>query len=211
MADFINTVDVLGDDALTDSIITRKITEYCDNTVVTIGERAFYKCTALTKLDSPSATSIGESAFEECGALASVNVPSATSIGSSAFNACKKLITVTFPAVTSIGRIAFVNCTALKTVDFSALNSFGDYVFNVCSALNTLILRNTEKVASLASAGVFDSTPIKAGTGYIYVPRTLVDSYKAATNWSTYAARFRALEDYTVDGTTTGELDPTKI
>ena len=34
---------------------------------------------------------------------------------------------------------------------------------------------------------------------------------QAATNWSTYAAQFRALEDYTVDGTTTGELDETKI
>lgn len=39
----------------------------------------------------------------------------------------------------------------------------------------------------------------------------LVDSYKAATNWSTYATQFRALEDYTVDGTITGELDSTKI
>lgn len=39
----------------------------------------------------------------------------------------------------------------------------------------------------------------------------LVDSYKAATNWSTYADQIRALEDYTVDGTTTGALDETKI
>lgn len=39
----------------------------------------------------------------------------------------------------------------------------------------------------------------------------LVDTYKADTNWSTYAAQFRALEDYTVDGTITGELDESKI
>jgi hypothetical protein len=39
----------------------------------------------------------------------------------------------------------------------------------------------------------------------------LVDEYKAATNWSTYAGRIRALEDYTVDGTITGELDESKI
>ena len=39
----------------------------------------------------------------------------------------------------------------------------------------------------------------------------LVDSYKAATNWSTYADQIRALEDYTVDGTTTGALDETKV
>ena len=53
--------------------------------------------------------------------------------------------------------------------------------------------------------------PIASGAGYIYVPAALVDSYKVATNWSTYAAQFRALEDYTVDGTTMGELDPNKI
>jgi hypothetical protein len=47
--------------------------------------------------------------------------------------------------------------------------------------------------------------------GYIYVPRALVDTYKVATNWVTYADQFRALEDYTVDGTITGELDESKI
>jgi hypothetical protein len=31
------------------------------------------------------------------------------------------------------------------------------------------------------------------------------------TNWTTFSAQFRALEDYTVDGTTTGELDESKI
>ena len=53
----------------------------------------------------------------------------------------------------------------------------------------------------------------KLGTDscYIYVPRALVNDYKAATTWAQYADKFRALEDYTVDGTTTGELDTTKI
>ena len=60
-------------------------------------------------------------------------------------------------------------------------------------------------------SNVFKNTPIASGTGYIYVPRALVDSYKVATNWATYAAQFRALEDYTVDGTVTGDLDESKI
>ena len=34
---------------------------------------------------------------------------------------------------------------------------------------------------------------------------------KTASIWSTYASQIRALEDYTVDGTVTGELDPSKI
>ena len=66
-------------------------------------------------------------------------------------------------------------------------------------------------MATLSNTNAFSSTPIASGTGYIYVPRALVDSYKAASKWSTYANQFRALEDYTVDGTTTGALDETKI
>ena len=52
---------------------------------------------------------------------------------------------------------------------------------------------------------------IANGKGYIYVPRAMVDTLKSATNWSTYATQIRALEDYTVDGTITGELDESKI
>ena len=77
--------------------------------------------------------------------------------------------------------------------------------------LKTLILPNPEKTVTLSGWGWFGGTPIASGTGYIYVPSTLVETYKTATNWSTFANQFRALEDYTVDGTTTGELDESKI
>jgi hypothetical protein len=90
-----------------------------------------------------------------------------------------------------------------------AATSIGESAFYECSALVTVILRSP----TLASGGygIFSTTPISSGTGYIYVPSALVDSYKAASNWKTYANQFRALEDYTVDGTITGALDPTKI
>jgi hypothetical protein len=32
--------------------------------------------------------------------------------------------------------------------------------------------------------------------GYIYVPKALIEDYKVATNWSTFADQFRAIEDY---------------
>jgi hypothetical protein len=85
------------------------------------------------------------------------------------------------------------------------------YAFYECKALIALVLRETSAVCTVSSSGIFGSTPIANGAGYIYVPAALVDSYKAATNWSAFAAQFRALEDYTVDGTTTGALDEAKI
>lgn len=133
------------------------------------------------------------------------------SIGIYAFYNCGRLATADFPVATSIGNFAFYNCDALTTADFPAATSIVDYAFYDCGRLQSFILRNTEQVCTLSNTSAFNSTPITSGTGYIYVPRALVDSYKAATNWSTYADQIRALEDYTVDGTTTGALDETKI
>jgi len=151
MSDFVNTVDSVGDEALTNSIIDRSITEIRDNCVTRIGDSAFYSCSALTTADFPAATIIENSAFRYCS----------------------KLTTANFPAATSIG----------------------DYAFQYCSKLNTLILRSGT-MAKLYDTNAFSNTPISSGTGYIYVPAALVDSYKADSKWSTYADKIRAIEEY---------------
>lgn len=91
--------------------------------------------------------------------------------------------------VTTIGFQAFRGCTKLTGLDFAAVTSIGNEAFGLCSALTTLILR-AETVATLPNTWT-----IPANT-YIYVPSTLVDSYKTATNWSSLADRIRAIEDY---------------
>ena len=170
-------------------LVQRTITEVNDNTVASIGEHAFYGCSDLT----------------------SVNLPLATSIGAYTFRYCLKLTSVNLPLATSIGAYAFSDCSDLTSVDLPLATSIGNYVFQYCSKLTSLIIRTTSQICSLFNAESFLRTPIASGTGYIYVPSALIEDYKAATNWSTYAAQFRALEDYTVDGTVTGELDTTKI
>jgi hypothetical protein len=113
-----------------------------------------------------------------------------------AFKNCSKLTSVNFPAATSIGNEAFDGCRELTSVNFPAATSIGTYAFDGCSKLTSVILRNTSSVVTIYNTNVFTNTPIKSGTGYIYVPAALVDSYKAATNWSAYAAQIRAIEDY---------------
>ena len=178
-----------GDHADEDAIVSGTITEYTNDRVTKIASYAFYNCSSLTSADFTAATRIGESAFVSCSSLTSANFPAATSIGDYAFSGCSNLTSADFPAATSIGVTAFFRC----------------------SNLTSLILRATTQVCTLSNTNAFNNTPIKSGTGYIYVPAALVDSYKTATNWTTYANQFRALESYTVDGTTTGELDPTKV
>lgn len=232
MSDFINTIDVLGDDAVIDSIIDRSITEFKDNVITKIGSRAFSDCAALETVDLPNVTSLGAQAFWACSSLTSVDCPNITSTSEQVFFHCTAVTKVNLPNLTSAGMSLFYGCTALpslslpsltntnghlcyectslKLIDLPKLSSIGTNEFAKCNALVALILRGGT-ICALLSSGALNNTPIASGTGYIYVPSALLDSYKAATNWSTYAAQFRALEDYTVDGTVTGELDETKI
>lgn len=113
-------------------------------------------------------------------------------------------------ALTYLSAHPLAGCTTLSLIDFPAVTSIVSGSLKGCTALTVLILRG-ETVCSLTNTNALTGSAIASGTGYIYVPGALVDSYKTATNWSTYATQFRALEDYTVDGTTTGELDETKI
>lgn len=117
-----------------------------------------------------------------------------TSIAAQKFRGCSGLTNVIFPNVASVGIGAFWQCTALKQADFAACVSFAQNAFYGCSALEALILRCTDAVCSIT--GNLSGTKIASGTGYIYVPSALVDTYKAASGWSTYAAQIRAIEDY---------------
>ena len=167
---------------------------------------------SITSYANDEITSVGGYAFNRCSNLTSVNCPAVTSVGEHAFSYCYNLAHINFPSVTNLGMQAVYSCSAITEVDFPALESTtGGAQFSNCSNLVAVILRRTDKVCTLANKSAFTATPIANGTGYIYVPAALVDSYKAATNWSAYSAQFRALEDYTVDGTVTGTLDPTKV
>jgi hypothetical protein len=107
----------------------------------------------------------------------------------------RKLITKTIKSVnsqaTSIGNYAFYNCSSLATVDLPEATSIGSSAFYGCSRLRTVILRNTERVATLSSTNAFTG----AANAIIYVPDSLVESYKAANNWSTYADRIKGLSE----------------
>jgi hypothetical protein len=181
-----------------------------------IGQGAFNSCSQLTSINLPSATSVGISAFNGCPQLTSVNLPLATSVGNNAFNGCPQLTSVNLPLVTSVSSSAFQSCSKLTSVNLPLATSVGNNAFYSCSQLTSVILR-AETICALSNTNAFNKTPFASGNagGTLLVPRSLLESYKTATNWSVIWGyghnRFLALEDYTVDGTITGEIDWDKL
>lgn len=110
-----------------------------------------------------------------------------------------------------VGYSVFYECESLTLADFPSATKVDNVALYGCKALKALILRKSDSICTLGNVNALFNTPMRAGTGYIYVPASLIETYKKARNWDTYAAQLRALEDYTVDGTITGDLDPSKI
>lgn len=209
-------IDALPKDETYKSIIDGSITNIKMENMTTIKSHAFENCKSLLSADFQNVVSISEDAFSGCYNLQTINFPNLVTMGQRAFYVCGGLTSVNFPKLQEAAGRCFRDCSKLVVADFAEITYIGNQTFCDCNALTALIIRNTEQVCTLnddqtSTYHTFLYTPIASGAGYIYVPSALIEDYKVATNWSTYAAQFRALEDYTVDGTVTGELDETKI
>ena len=159
----------------------------------------------LTKVDLPGVTEMGTGCFNFCSNLEEINFSSVAKIGSSCFESCHKITEWYFPSLETISGWGwvFASCRSVTKAYYPKLQSItGPKCWSGNVSLETFIL-GADTVCTLSSADVFSDTPIGGNTtntegriGYIYVPSTLVDSYKSATNWSTYADQIRAIEDY---------------
>lgn len=151
----------------------------------------------LTVVDLPNTVGMGESVFDKCNNLKTVNLPALKTMAAGCFGSTLSLKTLYLPELTTITGWGYVfNGSNVEKVIFPKLVSqlaAGD--FNNCKYLVALVL-GANSVCTLTNANAFNGTPIKSGTGYIYVPAAQLAAYKAATNWSTYASQFRAIEDY---------------
>lgn len=206
------------------AIVDRSVTEFINNNATSIGDYALRTCTKLKTVDAPNAKRVGQYAFAGCSALESANLPLVASVGQYAFNQCTALKSITLPSVTTISTNAFRDTQYVRTIDFPKLTAIPVTAFYGCRGLKALILRSPTLV-TLANTSAFTTCYCILGTknagfnpngekiGFFYVPASLIEEYRNAANWSSdsLVTQFRVLEDYTVDGTITGELDPAKI
>ena len=78
----------------------------------------------------------------------------------------------------------------VESIKLSNVTSIGNYAFHNCSNLTTIYVgTNTSTVCTLSNTNAFNGC---TNLTNIYVPESLVDSYKSATNWSSYADKIKA-------------------
>ncbi len=181
-------------------MVSGNLTEYENEEITSIRECAFSYCKQLTHISLPNVTAVPYNCFYYCSSLAEVNMPLVTTIGVQGFKGCEALEAIELPYLANVFESAFYSCQKLKRIDLGTSDKVRNQAFKLCSSLETVILRR-ETVVTLETTNAFQGTPIESGTGYVYVPDDLVNSYKKATNWVTYADRIKGLSelDQTLD------------
>lgn len=176
----------------------------------------FNHCHNIENIKIPKTTSISNNLFNYCYKLNSLDISNANRLnGGSIFNNCYSLNDIDLSNITYVvshtlgytgfGTIILPNCTSLgtyvgqgkrtSTIDLSKNISISGNNFNGAYSLVHLILRS-DTLCSLSATSAFSNTPIANGLGWIYVPSGLVESYKTASNWSTYANQIVSLDEY---------------
>ena len=155
------------------------------NDVTSIENGAFFGCTGLSSIIIPnSVTSIGSEAFYYCTNLTSVTIGnSVTAIGEEAFYECMSLTSVTIPnSVTSIGNYAFDRCIGLSSVTIgNSVTVIGDYAFYYCTGLSEITCYAT--AVPETATYVFDGVNKSAK---LYVPKESIAAYKAHPVWGQF-------------------------
>lgn len=188
------------------TLISSELNEYDYGKVTTlaiglcvdyIGDKLFYSeysynTTLRSVALSSTVETIGESAFTDCRSLSSVTfVSGLTLIKRHAFNMCTSLSgNIVLPnTVTSIRDSAFYGCSSVSSFTLgTGVTYLGANVFRNCTGLNSVTVLATTPPSFGGSANFTDTNDCP-----IYVPAASVDTYKAASGWSTYASRIQAI------------------
>ena len=160
------------------------------NSVTSIGDWAFSRCSGLTSVTIPnSVTSIGDYTFYVCSGLTSVTIGnSVTSIGNGAFAGCSGLTSITIPnSVTSIGSEAFYYCSGLTSVTIgSGVTSIGSSAFDGVDipTVVSLIENPFAITGKTSNSRTFTQNTFMNAT--LYVPKGTKEKYKSTTGWKDF-------------------------
>ena len=178
--DYVGSYEEYSGEVAIPETVTYNGTTY---SVTSIGDGAFYECTALTSVTiGNSVTSIGGSAFWDCSSLTSIVIPDGvTSIEDCTFAACSSLTSINIPnSVTSIEFGTFQNCSSLTSVTIgNSVTSIGSYAFDGCSSLTSITIPNS--VTSIGEWAFYNcislTSPVYNAHCFAYMPPSFEGAY----------------------------------
>lgn len=170
---------------------------------VGIAQSIFYNCINLQTVNMPNVKYLYSYTFQGCFKLQSVVLSTEfTYIPSNCFNGCIFIPSIPLETerITTVYTRGFAGCNNLKEASFPTLKTIQSYAFENNYNLMSLYL-GSDSVVSLPYSNAFSYTPIagywnasryigpESQYGSIYVPMSLVDEYKAKTNWLYFSNR----------------------
>lgn len=161
------------------------LTEIPDLSQVTsIGDRAFYGCSALKTVDLHSVTTMEYAAFQGCDALSGeIDLSNLEVIPGHAFCYDPNITSVvTCPTLRSIGDWAFI-WAGISTISLpETLNSIGTYTFYKASLSGTVALPDSlTQLGASAFSGCEKVEAIQIGSGLTDIPKDAFDGCKPKT------------------------------
>jgi len=208
MADFVNTRDTMPGSTdeerarqAFDKLIAHELTEFKEDAVDWVRQYAFKHNETLVNVELPALIykeGKNMNMFEDCSALKTVKLKSLTQ-AVNMFSNCTNLETIELSDNLNTISSRFLNQENSFVRIFDTKNTSNKtftierYAFYYDS-LKHLILRSA-KVASLSHIEAFYQDAIRRGEGIIYVPASLLASYKTATNWSYFADNIFPIEE----------------
>lgn len=177
----------------------KDLSEYqVESGVTSIGSNAFYTVKNLSKVILPEGlTTINSNAFYFCYDLSEVNIPeTVTTIGREAFFIDNWTVTqpsgeLTIPqSVRTIGTSAF-RCMPNTIIKYKPEVDIPTSAFYNCRNLTDFVIFNDSRVIGLGENAFTYCVALKN----IYVPDELLDEYKSAAVWSTFADRIKPISE----------------
>lgn len=141
-------------------------------------------------------TGMGNYTFRDCHSLASASIPSGVkALSTAVFYYCLSLENVSIPeTVSSFGVYCFQYCYSLSYFNVPKnVTSFGAFAMAACNGVGAYNFSEYTSVPALGNTNVFNGIQSDCS---IIVPAELLESWKSATNWSTYASRIITMEEY---------------
>jgi hypothetical protein len=192
------------------------------NSVTLIEFNAFYNCTGLTSITIPeSVTTIDASIISGCTSITTINfnaischstyssptylfggnlsLVTSVNIGNQVqviplgfLYGLTSITSITIPSsVTTLDKYSFYR-SKLTSIDLPAsVTSIGNYAFHDCLSLTSITIRSTTPPTLDSS---YTSTfPTTSQSYTIYVPASVVNTYKTTSKWSYWSSKIQAI------------------